>query len=469
VLDLRSFLASVPDAVFRAAEPVSTVHDITALQYALGARERFPVVHVPEPRLADGRISELELVCNLTASRALTARALDILDHRAAAAAYATRTAQAIEPVMVAPEDAPVREIVDDDADLTALPAVTQHVLDPGPYLTSAHATTTDPDTGVDNTAIQRCWIKGPRRMLYFPYPVSHNARNVRKFWARGEPCPVAFWIGHHPAVLMGTQAKLKYPESHWGAAGGLLGEPLRLVPTLTHGDRIRVPADAEIVIEGWVPADVLEADGPFGEYTGYMGPQMPAPVCEVTCITRRRNALYHDYGSGLADMLVPDNMVTEGKLYAMAKAVAPSVANVHVPTSGRRFHAYLQLNQPGAGEARDALMAALSYRRTKTAIALDEDIDIFADSEVMWALATRVQWNRDSIAVDGLSGSLLDPSLAAGARTTSKLGIDATLPPANGRDVPRPVPPRSRVPDDAAVRAAALLAGIDTEGWPAA
>jgi UbiD family decarboxylase len=342
-----------------------------------------------------------------------------------------------------------------------------QHTNDPGAYLTAAHATTYDPDTGVDNTAIQRCWIKGKRRMSWYPYPASHNTRNLRKFWSRGQDCPVVFWIGHHPAVLLGTQAKLTYPESHWSACGGLIGEPLRLVPSRTFGDKIMVPADAEIVIEGYAPKDVLEADGPFGEYTGYSGPQVAAPVCDVTCVTMRRGALYHDYGSGLTDMLVPDNMAMEGKVYTLAKSVAPALTNVYVPAQGRRFHAYLQFSKPGPGEVRDALTAALSYRRLKMVVALDDDIDMFDDSEVLFALATRVQWSRDSFTIDGLSGSLLDPSTAAGARTLSKMAIDATapLPPFPG--APAPVPPRSKVPDAALAAAAKILDGADMSQWP--
>ncbi len=96
----------------------------------------------------------------------------------------------------------------------------------------------------------------------------------------------------HNPAIILGVQAKLDYPQSHWSAAGGLAGEPVRLVPNVTHGETILVYADAEIVIEGWLPTNRLEADGPFGGYTGYMGPQVSAPVCEVSCITRRRNAI---------------------------------------------------------------------------------------------------------------------------------------------------------------------------------
>ena len=469
MLDLRSFLAAEAASVWRAPQPVAVAHGVTALQYAFAVRRRFPIVVIDKPLGADGAVGPIPVVCNLTASRAITARALGIDDHRQAARRYAERAARPIAPTVVAPGEAPVREIVaqGDDADLTLLPALTQHALDPGPYLTAAHATTFDPDTAVDNTAIQRCWIKGKRRMSWFPYPSSHNARNLRKFWAKGRACPVAFWIGHHPAVLMGTQAKLAYPQSHWAAAGGVAGSPLRLVPSITHGDAIMVPADAEIVIEGWAPVDALGADGPFGEYTGYMGPQTVAPTVEVTCITRRRDALYHDYGSGLADMLVPDNMAMEGKLYAMVKAVAPSLVNVHVPVSGRRFHAYLQFEEPPAGEVRDALAAALAYRRVKAAIALDTDIDIFDDEQVMWALATRVQWHRDSFTLTGLSGSLLDPSIPAGARTTSKIAIDATLPPAGARAAPRPVPPVAHIPEAAAAAAAALAAAAG-DAWPA-
>ncbi|MCB2108349.1 MAG: UbiD family decarboxylase, partial [Rhodobacteraceae bacterium] len=297
--------------MFRPGKPLSTQHEITALQYALEKQGRRPIVVVDRPTLANGKPSAFPVVCNLTASRALVAKALGINDHRAAAAIYAKKTGNPLAPKIVAAKDAPVQEIVleGNKADLTALPALKQHSYDVGPYLTAAHATTYDLDTGVDNTAIQRCWIKGPKRMSYYPYPASHNNRNMRKFWARGEACPIAFWIGHHPAVLMGTQAKLSYPESHWSACGGLIGEALRIVPSRTFGDKIMVPADAEIVIEGYVPKEMFEADGPFGEYTGYSGPQVAAPVCEITAITMRKDALYHDYGSGLTDMLVPDNM----------------------------------------------------------------------------------------------------------------------------------------------------------------
>jgi 2,5-furandicarboxylate decarboxylase 1 len=470
-LSLRSFLAAHEAETLRLTEPVSVVHAVTALQHALDDAGRYPIVRVENPLLADGRKATLPLVTNLGASRALAARVLGFPTHREAARGYAAGAAAGIDPVVVAPESAPVREIVaaGADADLTALPALVQHALDPGPYLTAAHATTVDPESGIDNTGIQRCWIKGPRLMSWFPYPASHNMRNLRKYWTKGEACPVAFWIGHHPAVLMGAQAKLGYPESHWRSAGGLARAPVRLAPSLTFGDRLMVPADAEIVIEGRAPPGRLEADGPFGEYTSYSGPQVAAPVVEVAAVTRRRDAVYHDIGSGLADALVADNIVNEGKLYAAVKRVAPSLVNVHVPVSGRRFHAYLQLDRPAPGEARDAVQAALADRRTKAVFAFDADIDIFDERHVLWAVATRVQWARDSWVVAGLSGSSLDPSWGPGQRTTSKIGVDATLPHAAARDAPPPIPPVIRVPELARAEATTLLHGKDMSKWPSA
>lgn len=459
--DLRQFLTEHSESVWELPGEVSSVHELTALQHLLDERHQYPILHAKGVRNLAGDRSDVSVVTNLTASRELTARALGIADHRGTAQWFASRTQAGIAPVIVSREDAPVQQHVmrDEQASLFDLPVLTQHESEPGPYLTAAHATTFDPDSGIDNTAIQRCWVKSARQMTWFPYPASHNARNLRKFHARGEACPVAFWIGHHPAVLLGTQAKLKYPESHWEAAGGVLGAPLRLVPSVLHGERIMVPADAEIVIEGWARPGRLSPDGPFGEYTGYLGGEVTAPLVDIECITRREQAIYHDYASGLTDMLVPDNMAMEGKLYSLVKAVAPALVNVHVPTEGRRFHAYLQFKHPGPGEVRDALLAAMAYRRVKMVVAVEEDVDLFSPDAMLWALATRVLWSRDAITVEGLSGSSLDPVLPEGVATTAKIGIDATRTPN--------YPVVATVPREVRRKVADWLSASDATRWP--
>ena len=467
--DLRTYLNEIDNAIFRPEGPLSVIQEITALQHELAARNAHPAILVQAPRLIDGSAGGIPVLTNLFASRELSARALGIDDHRGAATALAALTADTIAPEVVEPEEAPVREVVlaGGDADLLSLPALRQHQGDVGHYVTCGHVVTVDPDSGIDNMGIQRLWVRGPRLMGCYMLETSHNMINLRKFWARGEPCPVAIWIGHHPAVEMGAQAKLAYPESHWGVAGGALGRALRLVPSLTHGERIMVPADAEIVIEGFLPAGRMEAEGPFAEFSGYQGPQMPNPVIEVTRMTRRADAIYHDCGSGLADHLVPDNLAMEASVHSMVRPVAPSLANVHVPVSGRRFHAYLQFRNPRPGEVRDAMSAAIAFRRLKAVFAFDEDIDIFDDREVMWAIATRVQWHRDVMRLDGLTLAPLDPSAPASGSTITKAAIDATLPAAERPGEPKPVAPRNRVSDEALAAARAALDGVDTAGWP--
>jgi UbiD family decarboxylase len=119
-----------------------------------------------------------------------------------------------------------------------------------------------------------------------------------------------------------------------------------------------------------------------------------------------------------------------------------------------------LQLDDPSPGEARDALMAALAYRRVKTVVAVGPEVDIFQPQSLEWAIATRVQWSRDAIVVEGLSGSSLDPSLDPPGATTSKMGLDATR--------RSPGTAVATVPDHARERAAAWLSGADPHAWPA-
>lgn len=466
-MNLRQYLEGCGPALWRIGTPLSVVQEITALQHALSESGRYPALLVERPRLADGTVSAMQVVTNLFASRARVAALLGIDDHRRAAAAFARLVATPKAPTVIS--DAPVQEVIDRNPDLRRLPALRQHELDLGHYITAGHCITLDPDSSVDNVSVQRCAVRGARSLTFYPYASSHNARNVAKWEARGERCPFALWIGHHPKVVIGAQAKLAHPESHWGAAGGIAGEPVRLVPSVTHGERLKVPADAEIVIEGFVPPGVRVADGPFAEYTGYVGVQTASHAVEVTAVTHRRDAIFADFGAGLEDHLVPENMAMEGRLYAMLKPLAPSLENVHVPFSGRRFHAYLQFANPERGEVRDALAGALAYRRLRTAVAVDEDIDLFDERQVLWAIATRVQWHRDAMRIDGLTHPNLDPSLPPGASTITKLAIDATLPPAAGPGRPKPFVPANTVAREALDGARRLLAGVDASAWPSA
>ncbi len=442
--DLRSFLAEMEGETVRVPRPIPVRYGVSALQHKLDIGHLDPVLLIEQPRLADGSVSPFKAVTNLNASRARVAKILGLEDHRRAARDLAARMAARIEPVRVGRDVAPVKQVVRRGPGLTlgGMPVFTQHDCDPGPYLTAAHATTWDPDTGIDNTAIQRVWAKPGNELPFYPYPASHNRANVMKFWQRGEDAPIAFWIGHHPAVSIGAQAKLGYPESHWSTAGALAGEPVRLVPTELFGDSLLVPADAEIVLEGRVLRNRFEPEGPFGEYTGYAGDATESPVFALECVTHRLDAIYHDIASGLRDALVPEDLLNEARIFAIARGVTDAVRNVHVPSVSRRFLAIVQVGEIGAEAARELLRRTLEYRRTKTVVLVGEDIDPFDRDQVDWAVATRVQWDRDSLLLRGMPGSMLDPSLPPGSAETAKLGIDATW--NGGRK-----PPRNRVPEE--------------------
>lgn len=472
---LRAFLdaaeTSLPGTVWRVTEPLRVRHEITALQHGLERIGRRPVVIVENPVLDDGTTSAIPVVTNLMASRRLAAGVLGVSDHRQAARELSSLMGDPVAPVMVDRSEAPANEKrwAGSGIDLRRLPALVQHALDPGPYLSAAHATTYDPDSAIDNTAIQRAWVRGPRELRFFPYPSSHNWANITKWWERGKDAPVTLWIGHHPALDVGANQKISYPESHWDRAGGILGQPVRLMETESEGPSLRVPADTEIVIEGRVLAHEYRAEGPFGEFTGYSGAQRPSPVIEVDIVTSRERPMYHDYASGLPDMLVPDNMLLEATLFAALAPIVPAVMAIHVPCSGRRFHCYVQLLRPGPGEAEMVIRTVLANRRIKHVIVVDEDVDVFDEPAVLWAVATRVQWTRDVIVITGADTSSLDPSLPSGVLMSDKAGIDATLPSSRQRGWPRPTAPSNLVGSN--IDAVALVQGLAgglLDGFPA-
>lgn len=456
--DLRTYLEQMerekPQAVLRIKKPLKVAYEITALQRKLDALKKFPVMIVERPILDDGQESPFPVVTNLTASRDLCAEVLGI-DSRRVAMEYAAKVANRIDPIVVSRDDAPVKQVVEKGSEVNLLkfPILTHNYMDPGPYIGTGFVTCVDPDTGVDNTCLQRIWVKSPRRTGYWASVTSHSMQNINKWWGRGQDMPVAVWIGHHPAAIAGGQSRLGYPESHFPAMGGVMGEPLRLVPSETFGKDLMVPADAEMVIEGYVPKDVFEAEGPFGEYPGYIGPQRPSNIIEVAAVTYRRDAVYHGIGVGLADHLVLlGNFPLEARIYSVVKNVLPELMNVYVPISGRRNHVYVQVKKTRPGIGKEAIMATLPCdSRIKHVFVVDEDMDLFNESDVLWSVAYRSQWDKDLVMVKGAAVFPLDPSLPAPGNIGTRGGIDATAPPPIGIGLPKFYQMINKTPDEVA------------------
>jgi 2,5-furandicarboxylate decarboxylase 1 len=142
-----------------------------------------------------------------------------------------------------------------------------------------------------------------------------------------------------------------------------------------------------------------------------------------------RSDALFHDIAVGTPDHQLAGVFGIEQMVYNMVKRVVPGIKNVYMPVSGCcRFHVYLQIEKTRKTDGREAILAAfLADARIKHVFAFDEDIDIFNEKRVLWAIATRTQWDQDAIIVERLSGAPWDPS--ALEAVTTKAGIDATLP----------------------------------------
>jgi len=214
----------------------------------------------------------------------------------------------------------------------------------------------------------------------------------------------------------------------------------------------IRVPADAEMVLEGYFDArGHVEAEGPYGEFLGYYGAVKRNPVFHLTAITHRRDALFQTATIGGRAMSRTDTAVltavrTEVVIWkALEIAVREPIA-VHATTSsGGNFNVRVALRQRVPGEARNAIAACMSALvNVKNVYVVDPDIDITSDEQMDWAMATRFQPDRDLVVLSGMRTLPLDPSITAG-RVGAKAGFDLTWPfgAGNRLETRVPEPPR--------------------------
>jgi 2,5-furandicarboxylate decarboxylase 1 len=432
--DLRSFLSdyekAFPKDVLHLDMPLKAEYECSSIAEQFEELNRFPVLVFENVINMKGERSKFRCVTGLLGDRKKMAFAIGstwedvaidwrkrIQDHR-------------IDPVIVPRKDAPCKQNIRiHDLDLYDLPILRHHTLDPGPYLTAGMFTCYDPETGVENSAAHRGFIAGPKEIRTMLTPHTHNAIIQRRHEKNGKEMKVAYWVGHHPAAWMGCQSRIEFPGSHFKAAGALLNEPLRLVQSETLGDDFLVPADAEFVIEAILRPGKRDLEGPFGEYARYYGPQRLSHVLEVTAITHRDEAIMHAFMVGMNNNL--GSTQEEGTIYSIVKQVVPEVKRVYVPVSGAgRFHAYIQIRKTREGQPKEAILSALTASEmTKHVIVVDDDIDVFNERWVLWAVATRSQWDKDLVVVPGCRGALDPSSGGEGGFVTTKGGIDATKP----------------------------------------
>jgi len=355
---------------------------------------------------------------------------------------------------------APVQAVVHDKIDLAQLlPLPTHNELDSGPYITAGLVITRNPETGAQNVAILRCQLNGPDRLgvLVLPRQTHHFLAMAE---AKGEPLPVAIVIGLDPLTLLASQAIAPLDQDELEIAGALYGAPLPVVKCL--GSELLVPAEAEFVLEGRFLPWVREPERPFGEFPQYYGSRDLRPVIVIDRVTHRENPIFHTINGGGLEHLLLGAIPREATLLAHLRRSFPSVRDVHLPPGGAcRYHLYVQMRKAHEGEAKNVILGAFAgHYDVKHVIVVDEDVNIHDPQEVEWAVATRVQADRDIIVIPGAHGSRLDPSADNGVG--AKMGIDATIP--LGVDPMRFK--RIRIPGEEAVDAPSVLDPRPATQW---
>jgi 2,5-furandicarboxylate decarboxylase 1 len=326
----------------------------------------------------------------------------------------------------------PAREVtlVGDDVDLFRLPIPMSSIYDGGPMITAGVVIARDPQLGV-NSGIYRFIVK-EKNLTGIDIVTPNNMRLfAQRAYEAGRPCPISISIGTHPIEIMGSGYRAPLGIDEMAIAGGLRGEPVDLAPCAT----IDLPyvADAEIVLEAEIlPTGWTWPEGRFGEFTRLMGGLHWNPLVRIKALSMRKDAIYYALHMPWENtwLAAPTRYTAIRQALKTAGVV---VKDINVTLGGCAFwHAVISIKkQPG--EAKNALLAALSVMDLKHVVIVDDDIDVFNPVDVEWAIATRVQGDRDVMIVVNARGKPLDPSLAPTpvgvVPTTAKVGIDATIP----------------------------------------
>lgn len=322
---------------------------------------------------------------------------------------------------------APVQEVVHNNVRLTELlPIPTHNELDSGPYISAGLLIARNPKTGVQNVAIHRCQVSAADELGILLLP-RHTLAFYDEAEQAGQALEVAIVIGCDPLTSLASQAIAPLDFDELTIAGALHGEPIEVVKCLSN--EVRVPAAAEIVLEGRILPHARALEGPFGEFPQYYGERAERQVVKIERVTHRGDAIFHTIVGGANEHLILGAIPREATLLSHLQRSFPNVLDVHLSMGGvGRFVLYVKLRQRQAGEAKNVIMGAFAgHYDLKHVIVVDEDVDIHNARDVEWAVVTRSQADRDFVIVANAQGSKLDPSSRDGV--TTKLGIDATVP----------------------------------------
>jgi 4-hydroxy-3-polyprenylbenzoate decarboxylase len=333
----------------------------------------------------------------------------------------------------------PCQEVIlrDSDVDLTRLPVQTCWPGDVGPLVTWPLVITRGPEKPRMNLGIYRMQRIGPNKLIMRWLSHRGGALDFRDWTLKhpGEPYPVAIALGADPATTLGAVTPVPDALSEYAFAGLLRGGKTEVAECITdrcRNNELRVPAHAEIILEGYIQPGEEADEGPFGDHTGYYNEVERFPVFTVEAMTTRKNPIYHSTYTGRP----PDEPAILGValnevVVPLLQKQFPEIVDFYLPPEGCSYRlAVVTIRKEYPGHAKRIMMGVWSFLRqfmyTKFIIVTDDDVDARRWEDVIWAMTTRMDPRRDSVFIDNTPIDYLDfASPVAGLG--SKVGMDAT------------------------------------------
>jgi UbiD family decarboxylase len=322
---------------------------------------------------------------------------------------------------------APSQEVVQEKVDLNSIPILTHLPQDGGPYVTSAVAVIKDPRYG-RNMSFHRLMQTGKNT---FTARVVEN-RGTHTAWKKAlkknQDLEIAFCIGNPLQVMLAAAMSPKKGVDEFGIANALKKTPL--VKCVTKN--LEVPSTSEIILEGRVTPR-LGDEGPFTDLTNTLDHVRKQPVIEIDCITHRKKPFYHALLPASQEHKLLMGMPREPTIYAQVSKQCDCKNVLVTPGGCSWLHAVIQIKKKHKQDGKNALKAAFKgHSSLKHCLVVDEDVNVYDPKDLEWAIATRVQADRDVTITKNQPSSSLDPSAKKkpGQKTRSaKAGIDATIP----------------------------------------
>jgi 2,5-furandicarboxylate decarboxylase 1 len=427
--DFRQFV----DALKRAGDLIEVSRPID-LKYEVGKALKQSYVHDGPAIVFANNGTEFPLVAGIYGNRRKALLAFEATEET-----IVQRVLHGLEnpiPPTIVSGTAPCHDVVlvGNQIDIQRFPVPIYSPKDGGPFITAGIVVSKDPETGVFDIGHYRHQILGERdRMAFTAQPFHRFGKNIAKCVRMGVAAQGALVVGVDPVLAYAAQTQVGDATDDWHVAGGLRGAPVELVSCKTVD--LKVPAAAEVVIEYVVDIDHKVMEGPLGEYTGYYTPASLKPTARITAITHRRKPYFQGLltGKPVTENHILKQIPFEASLWKAVKSQFPTVEQVAVtPSGGVSFYVVIAMRPRFAGEARQAILAAMASNiRPKWVIVVEPDINIHDPAEVEWAMSFRVRPENDVVVIGETPAGPADPAVGdtvtMKAPISSVVGIDAT------------------------------------------